>query len=107
MKPMFSQYWYCVSQHKSHLCTFVAFFTTKNSNFRTFGAFFSTKNSNFHTFVVKCQVAIRIYDLVKFSRIPGLEGEWVGVGGCGVLSQSWQCYDFESIGYISFSLTWV
>ena len=63
MKPMFSQYWYCVSQHKSHLCTFVAFFTTKNSNF--------------HIFVLKCQVAIRIYDLVKFSRIPGLEG---GVG---------------------------
>ena len=55
-----------VSQHKSHLCTFVAFFTTKNSNF--------------HIFVVKCQVAIRIYDLVKFSRIPGLEG---GVGGGG------------------------
>ena len=44
------------------------------STIRTFVAFFTTKNSNFHTFVVKCQVAIRIYDLVKFSRIPGLEG---------------------------------
>ena len=41
----------------------------------------------------------RIYALLSHFSLPK-------IGGAGVKSQSWQCCDFESIGYISVSLTW-
>ena len=44
------------------------------------------------------------FAFTTLSSSPEFQDWRVGVGR---LSQPWQCYDFESIGYISFSLTWV
>ena len=44
------------------------------------------------------------FAFTTLSSSPEFQDWRVGVGR---LSQPWQCYDFESIGYISFFLTWV
>ena len=70
----------CVCVCVPHMIRVPTAFLSTNRIYALLSHFSLPKNSNFHIFVVKCQVAIRIYDLVKFSRILGLEG---GVGGCG------------------------
>ena len=57
-------------------------------------------NQCFHSTGTAFLSTNHIYALLSHFSLPK-------IGGAGIKSQSWQCCDFESIGYISFSLTWV